>query len=503
MNNTGDLESFELHKEGISSSVPVGSNDVTNLTDEADLYLGNTKKDITFENTREYWKDRIQENLNLLYSKGPHLVEVYTDIVAKDPQLKIVKLTDEDVVRNAYFCNSSVKDGQLIPEIAFNFNNQETYIDSNLEYLLRQIAIQIGAKYEDIKDNKKLVTTFVLLHEFGHARDFIDNYLKPSENKGKKPIAEVLKNATTEKSKRRLRDLMTLPAPTHIDWSKEEDRKKYRRRLETFGIKADKHGNISRDQIKIVSSIAYREMSSESIADSFAIDYITKHRRKYFLSLGEQDDHSGRIKTGGEIMMEDKDIILSGIRDGNSITIKKIAQEGDSRVPIGYTETGFLDGQLALGESLRLVQDIDDLRFTQTSPLTMMSRRMLTDGRTLFIAKTLSGATYEVIRNQAVKPKQIQKTVEEINKALNLRGGSEVIIMKRNIINEGESAVVIGKTMQGRLGSSPKLGANILLHDEDGKSLGNTSPVIEVRRTWRTWLFKTFSDSIYEIIPTE
>jgi hypothetical protein len=75
--------------------------------------------------------------------------------------------------------------------------------------------------------------------------------------------------------------------------------------------------------------------------------------------------------------------------------------------------------------------------------------------------------------------------------------------MKRNIINEGKSAIVIGKTMQGRLETSPKLGANILLHDDDGKSLGNTSPVVEVRRTWRTWLFKTFSDSIYEIIPTE
>jgi len=503
MNNTPNQESFELNKEEILSSIPIGNNYVTNLTDQADLYLGNKMEDITSENTKEYWRDRMPENLNLLSRKCPELVEVYKQIVAKDPQLRIVKLIDEDVVWNAYFSNCSVKDGQLIPGIAFNFNSQETYIDPTLEPSLRQIAIQLGAKYEDIKDNNKLVTTFVLLHEFGHARDFIDNYLKPRENKGNKPIAEVLKIAVKETSKRRLKDLMTLPIPQHIKLSKEEDRKKYRRRLETFGIKPDKYGNISREMVEIVSSIAYREMSSESIADSFAVDYITKHRHEYFLSLGEQDDHSGRIKTGGEIMMEDKDIILSGIRDGKSITVRKVSQDGYSRIPIGYTETGFLDGQFSLGESIRLLQDIDDPEHMQTSPIKSISRRMLTDGRTLFIAKTFSGATYEIIRNSGLKPKQIQKTVEDMNEAFDINKGSEVIIMKRNIINDEKSTVLIGQTMQGRLETSPKLSVPISLHDDSGKSVGNTSPITEVRRIWRSWIFRTYSDSIYEIIPTE
>lgn len=503
MNNTPDLESIGSHQEEIPSSEAMWSSDVTNLTDRASHFSPESvEKIVTFENTREYWRDHLQENLSLLDREAPDLRNVYTNLVSEYPQLRAVALMNENIKSNAHFSKFAVKDGQLRPGIAFNFSNQETYIDPNSEFVLRQVAIQLGAKYEDIKENKKLVTTFVLLHEFGHARDFIDNYLKPSENKGKKPIVEVLKNAATESNKHRLRDLMTMPVPKHIDLG-EEDVKKYKKRLETFGIKPDASGDISPEKIRIVSSIAYREMPSEFIADSFAVDYIIKHRHEYFLSIGEQDDHSGRIKTGGEIMMENQDIILSDIRDGRCITIKKIAQDGDSGIPIGHTKTGFLDGQLALGESLRLIQDIDDTRFTQTTPIKWMSRRMLTDGRTLFIAKTLSGATYEIIRNKEVKPKPIQKSVEEMNEALGINKGSEVIIMKRNIVNGGDSAVVIGKTMQGRLETSPKLGEPISLRDEKGNFVGNTSEIIEVRRIWRSWRFRTLSDSIYEIIPTE
>jgi len=100
MNNTPNQESFELNKEEILSSIPIGNNYVTNLTDQADLYLGNKMEDITSENTKEYWRDRMPENLNLLSRKCPELVEVYKQIVAKDPQLRIVKLIDEDVVWN-------------------------------------------------------------------------------------------------------------------------------------------------------------------------------------------------------------------------------------------------------------------------------------------------------------------------------------------------------------------------------------------------------------------
>ncbi|HRX43722.1 MAG TPA: hypothetical protein P5059_00515 [Candidatus Dojkabacteria bacterium] len=502
MNDFLGLENTELSTEDISLPVQVENSGVSNLIDKADIYVGNRKIDTTYENTREYWKSRWQENLNLLNREDPYLANVYANIVAEQPELQMVKLTNTNIQCNAYFSKCSLRDGQYIPEIVFNLSNQETYIDSSLEFTLRQKAIQLGAKYEDLKNNKRLVTTLVFLHEFGHAKDFFDNYLKPRENIGKRPIAEVLNNAITGNNERRLKDLMTLPAPSHIDFSKEEDRQKYTKRLETFGIKTDQYGQISKKQFKIVNSVAYREMSSESFADSFAVDYIKRHRNEYFFPLGQQDDRSGRIKTGGEIMMEDEDIILSGIRDGKSITIKKIAQEGGSAIPIGYSETGFLDGQLALGGGMRLIQDIDDSRFVQTSPLKWMTRRMLPDGTTLFLAKTVSGATYQVLRNPEVKPKAISKTIEEMNQALGIKAGSEVILMKRNLKKGAESAVVIGQTMMGRLKTSPELNKVIELFDENGNFAGSTSPVIEVRRIWRSWRFRTFSESHYEIIPT-
>lgn len=501
MNNVLGLENTEFNTKESSFLLPEQSSGVSNLSDQAERYLGK-KIDITEENTKEYWRNRWQENAILLNSEAPHLAKVYANIVTEQPELHVVKINNENIQRNAYFCNAALKEGQYIPEIAFNFSNPETYFDSSLEFLLRSVAIQLGAKYEDIKDNKKLVTTFIFLHEFGHAKDFLDNYMKPKENKGKKPLAEVLKIAITDANERRLKDLMTEPAPSHIDFSK-EDFKKYTKRLETFGIKPDKNGKISKKQFEIVSTNAYREMSSESFADSFAVEYIRKHRNEYFLSLGEKDDHSGRIKTGGEIMMEDEDFILSGIRDGKNITIKKVAQKGNSQIPIGYLAKGFLDGQLALGEGMRLIQDIDDPRYVQTSPIKEMSRRLLPDGRTLFVAKTDSGATYEVIRNLEVKPKSIPKSIEEMNEKLRIKGGSEVILMKRNLIKGRESEVVIGQIIVGRLKKSPRLNEVIELVNDKGGFAGNTSPVLEVRRLWRSWRFRTESGSFYEIIPTQ
>lgn len=94
-------------------------------------------------------------------------------------------------------------------------------------------------------------------------------------------------------------------------------------------------------------------------------------------------------------------------------------------------------------------------------------------------------------------------TKTKLYEALDIKKGSEVIIMKRHIINDEESAVLIGKTMQGILETSPKLYTSISLRDESGNFAGNTSSVKEVRRIWRSWRFRTSSDSIYEIIPTK
>jgi len=501
MNDIPGLENSESNTEEVSLPVRAEASGVSNLTDSAYAFVPNLVE-ITPERTKEYWKSHWQENLNLLNRESPHLTNVYRNIVAQQPELQNVKLTDMDIQSNAYFCSYTHRNGQFIPEIAFNFSNPETYIEPGLEFLLREVAIQLGAKYEDIKDNRKLVSTFIFLHEFGHAKDFFDNYLKPKENKGKRPIAEALKTAITEDNEHRLKDLMKLPIPSHIDLNKKGDFKKYTKRLETFGIKPNKFGQISDKLFKNVQNNAYRQMSSEYFADTFAVDYIKNHRNEYFLSLGEKDDHSGRIKTGEEIMMKDEDFILSGIRDGKSLTIKKIAQEGKSDVPIGSSVTGFLDGQLALGEGMRLIKDIDDPRFIQTSAIKWMSRKMLPDGTTLFLAKTFSGATYQVFRNPEIKPEPIVKTVEEMNQALGIKAGSEVVLMKRNIKNREKSEVVIGQTMVGKLKRTPTLGQVIELLGENGTFVANTSPVKEVRRIWRSWRFRTDSDSLYEIFAT-
>ena len=465
------------------------------MSNGAEAY--NKTREFSPANTKEYWKNRAQENYGLLKSKNPNLAQAYANVIKDHYNLAAIKLTDMDIKQNAHFNSCGQQDGQFYPEVAFNLSNMETYTEPGMDILLKQVSIQLGARYEDIKNDQELVSTFILLHEFGHGADFIDNYLKPDENRDK-PLSEVLKGAVKANRQSRLKDEMTMPIPGHVKLESREDRKKYRKRLEAFGIEPDTDGHISRQQVNTAQDISYREMSSEAKADYFARNYIMKHRDEFFLPVGAKDDGSGRIKTGEKIPMDEEEIILSGIRDGKNITLTKIAQTGKSDIPVGYKRSGFVIGQIGQMRGINLVQDITDDSRTMTSNIISVERQLLPNGKNTFTAKTISGATYEITQNPNIRPNPVHSSVEEMNSALGLSAGSEAMLMKRDIKSGSASGVIVGAVMDGKLRHTPRDGSDITLLGPNG---GSTTEIKEVRRVWRTWLFKTSSGSIYEITP--
>ena len=484
------------------SSIPFAqSESVMGMSDSAEAY--NKAVEFTSSNTKEYWKNRANENYDLLKTKNPDLAHVYKNIISENGRLATIKLASENIKSNACFRYCSKQEDQFVPEVAFNLDNIETYTEPGMEQVLKQFSIQLGARYSDIKNNHKLVSAFVFLHEFGHGADFIENYMNPNENSNK-PLSKVLTEAGQKNRQHRLKDEMTRPVPGHIKFSsakekRQEEQKKLYGRLRAFGIDTSTDDDTLQKRINLARTISYREMSSESIADSFARDYITKHKDEYFLPTGAEDDGSGRIKTGEKILMDDEEVFLSGIRDGRNITLTKTASSRESKTPVGSTVTGFVCGQFELGKNLELVkEDIADQNRLRIPDIQSIERQLLPDGKNRFILNVSSGSTFEITPNPNIRPKPILSSVEEMNAALNLGAGSETVLMKRDIIGGGSSDVVIGKTIVGELQNTPKHGAGITLRGPNG---GSTTPIEEVRHAWRTWLFRTSSGSIYEIMP--
>ena len=240
-------------------------------------------------------------------------------------------------------------------------------------------------------------------------------------------------------------------------------------------------------------------MSSEALADDFAVDYIRKHQGEYFSPVGAKEDGTDRIKVGEKIAMNEKEIALSGIRDGQNITLTKIDQVGQSKAPVGLSRSGFVVGFLRLGESLKLAGE-DGSFLHNTSRVQAVERQMQPDGRNRFTLKTASGATYEITINHDTKPQALPKTVENLNADLGLNAGSEVILIKRNQEKGDGQDVKVGNVLQGRLAGPLRINESVRLESENG--MAKTTRITEVRRKWRTWMFRTSSGAYYEITPT-
>ena len=320
-------------------------------------------REIRPENVRDYGKDRVEENLEMLEQVGnPQMVELYKKVIEENPQLCVVKLVDEDIDGNAFF-ERTMRDtttGQVMPMVRFNFSHPETYRlkatetwdlgrkdddkKMGIRYAMKSLALKVGASWRRCAQNKKLTTGMVFLHEMGHAQDFIDNYLVPEYMSregmpvGQKMAESVL--AANEKA--------------------------------VAASEQDARSHPAQDDSLMAGVVAYREMPVERYADDFAMDFFRRHREEYFveeefsekpakekakeslrnLAFGEE---RVRVEWGRELPLDADFVHLLGLTKGSSVKIEPVVapapeptkydlHEGDYGI-YGYEESKRFDAE--------------------------------------------------------------------------------------------------------------------------------------------------------------
>lgn len=255
-----------------STSSSIGEDDADGMVDASGRKyqtILERAKSINPENTKSYNIDRRSKNYQMLLEKDKDLADLYKGILTEFPDLDNVELVNFDTRRetkngkpNAFFSPLAMENGQYRPIVKFNFSEPEVYFDGTegggdalaLAQSVKEIAMKVGVDANEALKNKKFMTSFLLLHELGHALDFKRNYLDASNGD--------LKEAFILNRESRRRDEMTMPVPGAIeayDTTKEDMENLHKRfdsRFSGMGIHNGK-------QLKLVESRKYREMHCE------------------------------------------------------------------------------------------------------------------------------------------------------------------------------------------------------------------------------------------------
>lgn len=471
----------------------------------------------------------------------PFLAEAYRNVTAEYPSIKNVQVLDRDIAGNAYYSAAThFQDGQIRPTMNFNFSHTDTYLRPEnlqagetfgLEYVLKTIALKTGARPAEIMQNERLVSTFIMMHEFGHAVDFQENYLLPEvakldgHGKGVRALPEALAKDQAD----RLKDLMTQPIPSQVSADCYTERVyPFRRRLRAFGI--DPH-----DPTAVASGMrkGYRKMPSESFADEFATKYIMRHYDDFFSSSTSAPD---KVQTHvGEFMKISKDIDLLGLDEGKAVSLTRVelAKDPSGQIQIldsasPKTNTGFLKRSLKIGDGIELAKTSDPANPDSYSKSPAIKNVYIRPKKNAenevendIIIQLDGFAKFFRIELTGEEPAEITVPPEEMLQRYHLNTGSKIMLMKRDL--QEDSAVHLGSILGGRLekpdyfpGDSPiQIGHGIHLASTAGERTGvgdlvdpafmnggSTSTIDRVYRKWKSYYAET-ATSTYEIIPYE
>lgn len=554
--STGESESFSSalddYQEAMADMPEYGQSLAKN-TNEGYNDIGQIIN-ITPESIQHYLDDRRQENFDRINrTNKPFLANVYKNIVQENPILHNVVVVDEKIEGNAYYsCASVYGDGQILSTVNFNFSNTKTYLkpenmqegdNFGLEYVLKMIALKTGAKPAEIMRNERLVTSFIMLHEFGHALDFRKNYLGVELGKleGKGKGVRALPVAIGNNQKDRLRDLMSQPIPGQVLADNYlEMVVPFARRLEALGINPH-------DSDEVINSLrrGYREMNSEAFADSFATDYIMRHYDDFFEDSGYGEGSTEKVRTHiGELMRINQDMDILGLTEGKSVRMTKVELrrngEGGFVIMPGNpprVNEGFLVRKMKINEGVRLLKEDDPTskeRYAESPNLENIYIRPRRDrdgnvkndivvqlgGNQNTNKYGQSDFMYYLVEATGVEPREIDVPAEEMMDRFKIGVGSKIMLMKREL--GSRSRVTLGSILGGRLkkpnyfrSDSPiqvgkhgihlsssageKTGVKDLVDPEYMRG-GNTTTVRRLYRKWKSYFVET-ETSTYEVIP--
>jgi|GEM_PF-2532842 hypothetical protein len=221
------------------------------------------------------------------YGLPESVVKLFSVIVKKYPFLGVVEfgfICPEEMKHAVGFYDFVTNaDGEVVPIIYLNARDKQSILDL---MRARPKAIAMNEQMLGIKSGSMttaLLQIFIVLHELGHAKDFLENYQGKPELEGKSP-EEVMEW-------QRKQVLATLPvkntSPSKLVRSMEE--------CETFEEIVAKHPEIKehacankivdQESLLMVQEDAYRNAAPEKYADEFASQILKEHAEE----LGVQD----------------------------------------------------------------------------------------------------------------------------------------------------------------------------------------------------------------------
>ncbi len=560
--------SEQVATNGENSSDPYGYLDALSPTSQRPIEKSNEKSDggadksieLTGKTVRQYMTNKEAINYEAIKNtNNAFLADIYRTLMSEHPELGSVLVVDDNIEGNAHYSNLNRRnDGSVVQEMHFNFSNTETYLkpenlrkgdNYGLDCTLKTIALKTGALSSDVERNKRLVSAFIMLHEFGHAVDFLNNYFRVEFNKeyGKNPnyysgpsgldpskkydlMALTLPRAIERSSEDRLKNTMTMPIPGNIKMDNNRALVAlFSGRLKALGIDPEDYSDIYFRDKK-----AYREMSDEAFADNFATDFILRHYDYFFVGSDSQNpsssDSSERIKTYiGEWRRPSSgsDLDMLGLAEGRFVKLTKYGRTGGSSEVI----EGFLSNKIAIGKDVTLLSD--------GNPQSSGGRKVMPDVRNVIFKATKKNGeianevwidfkggaeqgepNYYLVELSDMEPEEVEVSAEDAMKELGLGVGSKVMLMKRDLNTNSRrklGSIVSGKLKpaNGYSGDPIAKGYPIFLSPADGKDIvekdlikqgflrgGQLSNIRKIYRKWKRYYVVT-QTSTYEISPLQ
>lgn len=473
----------------------------------------------TSENTNQYVKDRFSDNIAMLENDvgNEHFVELYKNIMSEFPTLRMVTMSDENIDDNAYFSLAHSSNGLYMPEVACNLSHPETYAfeaSDRLEdlqttndrlgtvYFIKRLAFAIGADWKSCAKNVKLNADATLLHEFGHAHDFIENYLRPEYEKinGDSRGAEALYYAAKINRANRSEFKKRGPNPDG-NWI---GRKSNRWREHEYRLKA--MGIDNYDEYLYAVHQYYRDMPDESYADKFAYDYIMCHYDEYFTTDKTELSERILVDEAKEIELDPDFVHILGLKQGLGVEVDRLDGNRKSVKHIsGFLATNMYVGKSMYlyengdpknpGEKWRICRGISDIR------LKPMKNRQTGKLEHYVFFRDDNGTEYHISRTKR-EADTVDGTPDEMAIDLGLRVGDKVQLIEhlgddarnlnQNNFNNTHSSLIEGHIIRID-GKDVRENVVIEYQDSVNRSVGINYPA---KRKWKTWYVGD-----YEILP--
>ncbi len=465
---------------------------------------------ITREVSHEYRQDRMQLNLEFLNANDTpdYLKRTYCDLMSDFPQLRNIELFNmRPGEQNAFFNSVGPDESNLRPIIAYHFANPDIYMSEEhdmrndlrgLDTVYLEIALRTGARPSDVMKNKKLVQTFIMCHEFGHALDFNDNYLEPALDEQRKLGKKVgvgaaaLKDAYIASRRSRGEDMTQLMNGSLQSDSPDELQSVMYSRLLALGVKTD-----DAHEMNLVQKKSYRKTRSESFADTFAMNYIMKHQDEFFYDPKSGEDPDGRLPTyiGKTLNFPEEYLPCLDFVPGSHIGCHFKNKEGkDSTISSCY-----MANRLRIGDDFLISITGDPTDKSSMYSLGTVSRVLIRpqpgNKNFFFLMMEDGGSAVFAMNEEDSESPEIAVDGSEIEKRYRLGVGSELALLK--VGQDADSAVKAGDLLTGKLKYSLRDGDGIALY---GNRDANTSHVQRFYRRWKRYFAET-KTSTYEILP--